>query len=484
MAAPIAVGSERQLFLDDLLIERTENLARRVRPLRKHAGNPVIRREEDWEPRSYLLFGSVIYDEDEGVWKAWSDGREGGVFYFTSPDGVHWERPALDLFPIDGHPTNRIVLPPGGSLDPGWRNFQEFFGVSNVADEPDPARRYRMGWLWLDRDWSGPNEARFHPGQRRGLGVAVSPDGVHWTPLDEPATHATCDGQTHWFFDERTGRWMLYGRTKHVDPRKREVHGAHPHFGNNWGRSVALAQSEDFLHWTPDEGELVLTADELDAPLDEIYSMGVFPYEGLYIGLVQVFHNYPEVVWLDIQLATSRDGVHFERLSDRSPLIACGEVGEWDRFNHSVANNAPIAVGDELRFYYSGRSAVHTSRFAQADDGKGVLGFDAAIGFGTLKRDRFAGMEAGFDGGTLLTKPLLLGTGAQGDRLFINADAAFGIVEVELLSMDGAQLAAATVQAEDATEIAVPLDLTAHAGEPVRVRFTVRNARLYAMWVG
>ena len=480
MDAPLPIGSQRQLFLDDWLIERAGNLTRRVCPVVKHPGNPVIRPEEDWEPRSYLLFGSVLHDEEEGLWKAWSDGREGGVFYFTSPDGVHWQRPALGLFPVDGRPTNRVVLPRGEMPDPRWHSFQEFFGVSKVAEEPDPERRYHMGWLWLDREYSGPHEARFHPDQRRGLGVAFSPDGIHWTPHEEPATYATCDGQTHWFRDDASGKWVLYGRTKHVDEEKRAAQGAHPHFSNNWGRAVARAESFDFIHWTPDEGEPVLTADAQDGPLDEIYSMGVFPYQGLYIGLVQVFHNYPDGVWLDPQLAVSRDSVHFERLSDRSPFIPVGEVGAWDRFNHSVANNRPIPVGDELRFYYSGRSSVHSTIFRQADDGKGVLPFDAAIGFGTIRRDRFAAMEAGFDGGTLRTKPLVL----TGSRLHLNAACRFGIIEVGLLGEDGSQLASETVQGEDAIDIPVQLPaLAQHAGRPVRLEFRIRNAQLYSFWI-
>jgi len=479
VSAPLLIGSHRQLFLDDWLIERNENLARRVCSIVKHPDNPVIRREEQWEPRDYLLFGSVLHDAEEGLWKAWADARGEGVFYFTSADGVHWERPQLDLFPLDGRPTNRVLGPRGEGDQPGWGSFLEFFGVTKDPDEPDPERRYRMGWLWLDREYSGPHEARFHPGQRRGLGVAFGPDGIHWTPLDEPATYAICDGQTHWFRDDATGEYVLYGRTKHVDEAKRAAQSDHPHFANNWGRAVARVGSPDFVHWTPEEGKLVLTADALDGPLDETYSMGVFPYEGLYIGLVQVYHNYPDGVWLEIQLAVSRDSVRFERLSDRSPFIPVGEVGAWDRFNNSAANNGPITVGDHLRFYYSGRSTVHGTVFRQADDGQGVLPFDSAIGFGTILRDRFVALEAGFDGGMLRTKPLI----CAGSRLHLNAGCRFGIIDVTLLGEDGAPLGLATVQGTDGIDVPVELPaLAQHAGRPVRLEFRVRNAQLYSFW--
>lgn len=480
MPTPLTIGSQRQLLLDDWLIERAENLTRRVCPVTKHPGNPIIRPEEGWEPRGYLLYGSVLHDDEEGLWKLWAESREAGVFYFTSPDGLHWERPELDLFPIEGRPCNRVTLPRAQTDQPGWRSFTELFGVTKDPATPDPARRYLMGWLWYDPQYDGPHQAPFHPGQRRALGAAFSPDGIHWTAVEEPVTYATCDGQTHWFRDDATGKYVLYGRTRHVDEAKRAAQGDHPHFANNWGRAVARAESPDFLHWTPDEGELILTADALDGPLDEIYSMGVFPHEGLYIGLVQVYHNYPEGVWLDIQLAVSRDSVHFERLSDRSPFIPVGEVGAWDRFNNSVANNRPIPVGDELRFYYSGRSAVHNTVFRQADDGKGVLPFDAAIGLGTVLRDRFAALQAGFDGGMLRTKPLIY----AGSRLHLNAGCRFGIIDVALLGEDGAPLGSATVQGADAIDLPVQLPAIAeYAGRPVRLELRVRNAQVYSFWV-
>ena len=50
----------------------------------------------------------------------------------------------------------------------------------------------------------------------------------------------------------------------------------------------------------------------------EFYSMKVFPYESVYIGLIQVFHNSAEECYLDVQLAVSRDGIKFERVGDRS----------------------------------------------------------------------------------------------------------------------------------------------------------------------
>jgi hypothetical protein len=167
-----------------------------------------------------------------------------------------------------------------------------------------------------------------------------------------------------------------------------------------------------------------MTADLQDKPGTEIYSMKVFPYEGIYIGLVQVFHSTPADATLDVQLAISRDTIHFTRVADRGTFLALGPLGSWNRFNLSLANNEPIVAGDELRFYYSGRLYRHDP-YAGPD--KGVD--KSSIGFATIKRDRFVALEASFDGGEILTRPLQL----KGKTFHLNAKSDFGELLVELL---------------------------------------------------
>lgn len=108
--SPLQVGKTHQLFLDDWVIEHTVHLTRRVQSARNHEANPLVVAREPWEPSGYAV-PSVLSDTEEGIFKAWLDGMGIGVFYFTSGDGIHWERPALHLFPeFDAQPTNHIVL--------------------------------------------------------------------------------------------------------------------------------------------------------------------------------------------------------------------------------------------------------------------------------------------------------------------------------------------------------------------------------------
>lgn len=475
--SPLVLGQTKQLFLDDFLITEKENVTRHVHPIEKHPDNPVLRATEPWEDGVTILYGSVFRDGDKH--RAWYY-ASGNVGYAESDDGVHWVKPRLGLVEFEGKPTNLLIRRGGTEGEQGnIPYFYEIFGVHRDDQDPDPTRRYKMGFLSIDRDYRGPREGRFHGGQRRGLGVATSADGFHWRLLDNWATEAICDGGTHWTLDPKRGKYLLYGRTKHIAPGLIEA------WGNNewvnryfWGRSVARAESVDFVTWDvtdPGKAPVVMTADALDPPGTEIYSLHVFPYESVYVGLVQVFHNQPDQCHLDIQLAVSRDSVSFTRVGDRQPFIPVGPVGSWDRFNNSVANNNPILVGDELRFYYGGRTYRHSP---YRGEDKGERG--GGIGFGTIRRDRFVSLAASFDGGYLVTKPLKL----KGGQLHVNAKSDFGEIVVEVLDASGQAIATSRPIRQDGLDVTVEWHNggLAELASPVALRITLRNAHLFALW--
>src|SRR5204863_5678647 len=106
----------------------------------------------------------------------------------------------------------------------------------------------------------------------------------------------------------------------------------------------------------------------------------------------------------------------------------------------------------------------------------------------TLRRDGFASLEAGDTPGSVTTRPLTF----SGRRLFINADAKSGELRAELLDAQG-QAIAPFSQADcvavsvDSTRQLVTwkstADLAAVAGKPVRLRFHLKNAKLFSFWI-
>lgn len=473
---PFTLDERKQLFLDDVVVASMENVARRIHPARKHPKNPLVTPEEELEGKLALVYGSVI--EDQGRYRMWYLSRH-GVHLAESDDGIHWKKPMLDRVTLDGKKTNIVI--PRQSLEGAPHKipyFYEMFGVFHDDSEPDPAKRYKIGFLSIHRNYQGPRQDPFHRGQRRGLGVATSPDGIEWTLEDAWATEAICDGATHWMFDPERQKYVLYGRTKYLPPEVRDAWKDVPFFDRIWGRAVARVESKNFVDWNyedPATAPVVMAPDLEDPPGTEIYSMHVLPYGSVYIGFVQVFYNRPDACYLEIQLAVSRDSIHFERVGDRSAFIPVGGVGTWDRFNNSLANSPPIEVDGELRFYYGGRTYRHSPY--QGPD-RGEIG--GWIGMASIPKDRFVSLEASFDGGTILTKPLRI----EGDTLYLNAKADFGSVSVEALGADGDVLAASQPIKKDGLEI--PVDWkngwTLPKHKPVQLRITLNNARLFAFW--
>ncbi len=244
-----------------------------------------------------------------------------------------------------------------------------------------------------------------------------------------------------------------------------------------WGRAVTRIESKDFHSWS--KGELVLAADDRDPEGSEIYSMSAFPYEGIYIGMVQMFYGLPDQGNLEIQLAASRDGRNFERVEPRDPFIPEVQIGDWDRFNVSLGCMPPISVDDELWFYYGGRTYRH-SPYNGKDSGPS----SCHIGLAKTKRGRFVSLEASFDGGMILTKPLIL----RGSQLFINANAEFGSIQVALLDEQGNQILGwqSTISGED--NIRIPVDfeqssLADLAGRCIKIQFILENAQIFGFCV-
>jgi len=98
---PIDLG--RQLFVDNFLIEQTDMERRSYTP-RKMSFNPVLKPETELEQGTYGIPGAsakdggVWWDPKDNIFKMWYEaGWLHRMAYATSKDGIHWERPNLDV---------------------------------------------------------------------------------------------------------------------------------------------------------------------------------------------------------------------------------------------------------------------------------------------------------------------------------------------------------------------------------------------------
>jgi hypothetical protein len=174
------------------------HVKRTVEQAQKFSGNPVLWPTESWEPPLAIVYGSVIRDGRKS-----RCGHVGlGAAYAESDDGIQWNKPRLDLTRVGGERSNILFTKKSVTEGPeGFPYHHEPFGVHRDDRDPDPARRYKMGFLDIDWKYDGPDGLPWRKNQRRGLGVAGSPDGLHWQLIDNWATSAIVDGATHWMFD-------------------------------------------------------------------------------------------------------------------------------------------------------------------------------------------------------------------------------------------------------------------------------------------
>jgi hypothetical protein len=456
----IHIGQQEQLFLDNDLVEQTENIIRQINRVEKYPGGPIVQPDKPWEGNIVLLFGTVMLDHEDELYKMWYY-SSGDVGYATSHDGVHWKKPELGIVVRDGQNTN-LVIERGN-----FGHFYEFCGVVKDPKDPDPNRRYKAGFVSIQRDYHGEHEAPYHRGQRRGLGTAVSPDGIHWTLEKNFASYEIFD-ISRFFWDERVDRFVLFGRNKLTTEKTKDRWKKY-----GWGRAVTRIESRDFENWTKEE--LVLAADARDPEGTEIYSMSVFPYGDLYIGCVQMFYGLPDQGNLDIQLAVSRNGMDFSRVEPRESFIPQGDIGTWDRFNISLGNLAPVSVGDEQWFYYSGRTYRHSPY-----KGKDTGPFYGAIGLAKIKRGRFVSLQASYNGGSIMTKPLRF----NGSHLFVNGNARFGSIEITIFNQKGEPLSGfhTMISGKDHIEIPVVFEnanLDDIDEKAVKIQFKLVNAQLF-----
>ena len=63
-------AGQRQLFLDDVGIERMDNITRVVHSPERHADNPLLSPDTPWE-RGCQVYGTAYYDETARRFKLW-----------------------------------------------------------------------------------------------------------------------------------------------------------------------------------------------------------------------------------------------------------------------------------------------------------------------------------------------------------------------------------------------------------------------------
>jgi hypothetical protein len=461
--AVIGIDVGRQLFVDDFLIEESA-LHRTFHAATYHDANPILKPERPWEqtdpqariagyqpsPAAMVFSDGVFYDAHDRLFKMWyMSGYQDKTALAISRDGVTWERPSLDV----ERGTN-IVSSGRRDSSTVWLD----------ASATDARSRYKMAAYDLGL---------------KALRLFESPDGVHWRSA---GTSGPCGDRSTFFRNPFRNTWVFSLR--------------HDIVTQNRTRRYVESAGFSSAQWLPDTPVSWIGADSLDRPhasvpttRPELYSLDAVAYESLFIGLFGIYRGEPNDREKpnDVCVGFSRDGFHWSRLA-RDPFIPISETrGAWNYANVQSAGGCCVIAGDRLHFYVSGRQGIAgTSLPGVCSTGLATLRRD---GFASLSDEWPAGIARAITGtpGTLLTRPVRF----SGSHLFVNADIR-GEIKAEVIDASGRAIDGFSIDRSNAvtgnhSRFAMSWSdgatLAKLAGSPVRFRFHLKQARLYAFWV-
>ena len=469
-------AKNKQLFLDDHAIHSTSGVTRRLGRLEKLG--PVLRPDRSRGQTGLQSRSSPIWNPEKDLWEWWHmavyEGRGRPACYATSRDGVEWDASPLGLFEMNGSRVNNVAG------DPDRRRL---YHILRDDRDDDPARRYKGLFDSHDR-WLG-----------------TSPDGFDWTMLD--VSPIPSQDESHFIYDETTEQFLAFVKQP-----------------TEWGRSVYLATSTDFERFS--FPRLVFNTDEVDndnrmeriqcaaagaeyltppviAPREynvaQCYQMAVMPYEGLYVGFPVIYNPAgPDGLGNDtglnqVEMTVSRDRYNWERVADREVFIG---IEPWDGVNYGTAQDLlcgrPIVRDDEIWVYYNALRIRDNKELYWERDRYGYVDRDlfedhSAMHLGKLRLDGFVSLDAAVEG-SVVTEPFDWG----GETVNVNVDAR-GELRAELVDADTMEPIAGHTASESAPitgdHLAAPVAWKGGSAgsQRVRLRFTLRDCKLFAFWL-
>ncbi|MFN0195444.1 MAG: hypothetical protein ACKVT0_01760 [Planctomycetaceae bacterium] len=466
-AEPVDIGSRRELFVDDFLIDSLQNV--RLELQHPQAQEVALVCDQPWEGNTCIYFRII---PDAGKFRMWYMGAHWKfepedpiaqhpyyICYAESDDGIHWTKPDLELYEFGGSKHNNICLT---GIDD---NFTPFIDTNPSCL---PEARYKSVGV-----------------AKGGLVAWQSPDGIHWTRLgDKPIiTKGAFDSQNVAFWDPEIQKYRAYIRDFH-----------------DGLRDIRLALSDDFLTWTTPE----LLHVSPPAANEQFYINCIARYERaphMFLGFPvrYVERNWspnmkalPDLSHRELRakvggqrigtaitdglFMSSRDGFHFQRWNEAFLRTGPERPKTWvygDCYPaHGLIETESKLPGAprEFSLFLPEDYWIRTAKMRRY----------------TLRIDGFVAARAPFDGGEILTKPITF----TGKNLTLNfATSAAGNVFVELTDVDGKPLDGFSLK--DCDELfgdtldrtvtwKENADVSSLAGKPVRIRFALRDADLYS----
>ena len=448
MADPVNIGTRRELFVDDFIIESITHAKPYLHdPIRREV---VFQVEQPFENActgcynftradgKILVYYRGFYPIGE---KGADLGEQQTTNLLTSDDGINFERPSLGL--VEG-------------------------GARNVLHRGIKAHNF---CVFLDEKPGIPHAERFKAVGGVGkdsLYGFTSGDGLTWSNVRETPLDVTgaFDSVNVAMWDPAAACYRLFSRYFHET-------------ADGGVRAIQSCTSDDFIHWTEPVPHNYLG----DLPLEHFYTNATVPCPGaehILLSFPMRFlpkrtlttdgMDYPGTGLSDAVFMSSRDGNNWTRAFPEAWLRPGSDQRNWTHRSCTPAVGLFETGDDEWSMYVSENYGWHTNRMRRI----------------TVRPHGFASIRAGYHGGEMTTKPLVFG----GTNLHLNyATSAAGSIAVEVQDAEGHPIEGYTL---DDSEVLYgdtldgrirwrnESDIAGLAGTTVRFRFVLNDADLFA----
>jgi len=451
---PVMLGYRKHVFIDEVMVDRKQAIRLTVNPLTKP------------QKTSVRVKGGMdipFFDHEGKIWMILKRGYAADVGrqrLVISEDGINFKAPDLGLIEDGGSKHNNIII----THMPSWGRF---FKDTN-PNAPLEEKFKFTAWV-----------------AQRGIYLYLSPDAIHWRRNETCMLPLVSGGGCETFWDDQQGMYFNY-----IKRDGSYSTGDYPAYG----RSYCLFKTRQVTKPWPfnrvsnpyyegwafpavtGEGITVMGPDLMDPDKGQVFRTRARKYEwapDTYVGFLQRNPNPP-------QLAVSRDALNwhiFDRADDGPYVPRTSDSG---KIAVGYIQDGMVRRGDEI-WQYVNLMGQNVTRFSQRLDG-------------------FVSLDAGAKTGIIITKPFIF----QGAKLTLNVDASKGSLRTALLDLTGKEISGYNIaltdppkkdvrcytieQCDEITNDSVRQivtwrknsDLSNLAGQIVRLRFEMQNAKLYA----
>ncbi len=451
---PIKLGSRKHVFIDEVIVDRKSNIKLTVNPPTDLVSTNVTIRGS-WD--------TPVFDYDGNVWMVPKGGYAKDVGrnpVLLSEDGINFTKPDLGIIEDGGSKHNNLIL----THMPSWGRF---FKDTNPYAHPEEGFKF-TAWV-----------------AQRGIYLYVSPDGIHWRRNETSMLPLVSGGGCETFWDDQRGVYVnLLKRDGSYNT------GDFPAYG----RGATLFETREptkawpmrdipnpyYEGWpfpaVTGEGITVFGPDLFDPDRGQVFRTRATKYLWAHDTYVAFLVRNGR-----IELAVSRNGIRWHVYDEDgdTPYVPRKVSLEGRSTRLGWIQDGLIRRGAEI-WQYINRFGGNVIRFSQRLDG-------------------FVSLDAGEQTGTIITRTFVF----EGDKLLLNV-AAKGTVKVAILNLPGMEISGYNIgltntpkkpvrgfglgdcdpiRADSVRHVATwkgDPDVGNLAGQVVRLRFEMQNAKLFA----